>query len=36
MIPDADKINEGKSPEDSLCTSSDLMIVSDGVGGWSL
>ena len=36
MIPETDKTKEGKSPEDSLYTSSDLLIVADGVGGWSL
>jgi len=27
---------KGHSPEDALYTSSDLLIVADGVGGWSL
>ena len=35
LIPETDKTKEGKSPEDSLYTSSDLLIVADDVGGWS-
>ena len=36
LIPETEKTKEGKSPKDSLYTSSDLLIVADGVGGLSL
>ena len=36
LIPENDKVRKGKEPEDEIYTSSEVLVVADGVGGWSL